>query len=86
MPEAKRVWVHIRTSEYGRLLYIDGKQKSFRRHHDGRARYIPYSEETIGNEPYVVDFTHDDFTDFETFNERKGLHYFISRLYKEKIL
>ncbi len=65
MSEAKRVWVHIRTSEYGQAMYIDGKQKVL----DDIMMDVPdifrVLKETIGDEPCVVDFTYDDFTDFE---------------------
>jgi len=65
MAEAKSVWVHIRTSEYGQAMYIDGKQKVL----DDIMMDVPdifrVLKETIGNEPHVVDFTYDDFTDFE---------------------
>lgn len=65
MSKGKRVWVHIRTSEYGQAMYIDGKQKLL----DDIMIDVPdifrVLKETIGNEPRVVDFTYDDFTDFE---------------------
>jgi hypothetical protein len=65
MSEAKRVWVHIRTSEYGQAMYIDGKQKAL----DDIMMDVPdifrVLKETIGNEPCAVDFTYDDATDFE---------------------
>ena len=65
MSEAKRVWVHIRTSEYGQAMYIDGKQEVL----DDIMMDVPdifrVLKETIGDEPCVVDFTYDDVTDFE---------------------
>ena len=65
MSEAKRVWVHIRTSEYGQVMYINGKQA----YSDDFLLGVPDAfrvlKETIGNDPCVIDFTYDDLTDFE---------------------
>jgi len=65
MSEAKRVWVHIRTSEYGQAMYVDGKQEYL----DDILMDVPDAfrvlKETTGNEPCVIDFTYDDVTDFE---------------------
>ena len=65
MTDEKRVWVHIRTSEYGQCMYVNGKNV----YSDDFLLGVPDAfrvlKETIGNEPCAVDFTYDDATDFE---------------------
>ena len=65
MTDEKRVWVHIRTSEYGQYMYVNGKNV----YSDDFLLGVPDAfrvlKETIGNDPCVIDFTYDDLTDFE---------------------
>jgi len=65
MTDEKRVWVHIRTSEYGQYMYVNGKNV----YSDDFLLGVPDAfrvlKETIGNEPHIIDFTYDDVTDFE---------------------
>lgn len=65
MPEIRRVWIHIRTSEYGQEMYVDGK----REYSDDALMGVPdvfcVLKEITGNKSCVIDFTCDDVTDLE---------------------
>jgi len=65
MSEIRRVWVHIRTSEYGQAMYVDGKQEYLDDILLGVPDAFSVLKEKIGNEPCIIDFTYDDVTDEE---------------------